>query len=112
MAPTVWYHVRDLDESRRFYLELLDFEEVAVDFEARWSELRRGEMEIGLAEGEPRDDGGVAHVDVADLKEEAERLRRAGVEVGIVLELTGEMRLLDVYDPDGNRIQLAQELHD
>ena len=31
---------------------------------------------------------------------------------GIVLELTGEMRLLDVYDPDGNRIQLAEELRD
>jgi catechol 2,3-dioxygenase-like lactoylglutathione lyase family enzyme len=110
VGPTVWYHVRDLDEGRRFYQELLGFEEVAVDFEGRWSELRRAEMEIGLAEGEPRDDGGVAHVEVADLKAESERLRSAGVEVGIVLELTGEMRLLDVYDPDGNRIQLAQEL--
>jgi catechol 2,3-dioxygenase-like lactoylglutathione lyase family enzyme len=109
MAPTVWYHVRDLDDGRRFYRELLRFEELAVDFEARWSALRRGEMEIGLAEGEPEENG-VAHVDVADLKQEAERLREAGVEVGIVLELTGEMRLLDVYDPDGNRIQLAQEL--
>ena len=47
---------------------------------------QRGEMEIGLAEGEPSDDG-VAHVDVDDLKAEAERLREAGVEVGIVLEL-------------------------
>jgi catechol 2,3-dioxygenase-like lactoylglutathione lyase family enzyme len=112
VAPTVWYHVRDLDEGRRFYRDLIGFEEVEVDLEARWSELRRGEMEIGLAEGDPRDDGGVAHVDVADLKEESERLREAGVEVGIVLELTGEMRLLDVYDPDGNRIQLAEELHD
>jgi catechol 2,3-dioxygenase-like lactoylglutathione lyase family enzyme len=111
MPPTVWYHVRNLDEGRRFYRELLGFEELAVDFEARWSILRRGDMEIGLAEGEPIDNG-VAHVDVADLKEEAERLRDAGVEVGIVLELTGEMRLLDVYDPDGNRIQLAQELRD
>jgi catechol 2,3-dioxygenase-like lactoylglutathione lyase family enzyme len=109
MAPTVWYHVRDLDEGRRFYRELLGFEEVAVDFEARWSTLQRGEMEIGLVEGEPGE-AGVAHVDVTDLKREAERLREAGVEVGIVLELTGEMRLLDVYDPDGNRIQLAQEL--
>ena len=109
MAPTVWYHVRNLDEGRRFYQDVLGFEEQAVDFEARWSELRRGEMEIGLAEGEPGGDG-VAHVDVRDLKEEAERLREAGVEVGIVLELTGEMRLLDVYDPDGNRVQLAQEL--
>ena len=109
MAPTVWYHVRDLDEGRRFYRELLDFEELSVDFEERWSTLRRGEMEIGLAEGEPTDTG-VAHVDVSDLKHEADRLREAGVEVGIVLELTGEMRLLDVYDPDGNRVQLAQEL--
>jgi catechol 2,3-dioxygenase-like lactoylglutathione lyase family enzyme len=109
MAPTVWYHVRNFEAGRRFYRELLGFEELAVDFEARWSTLRHGEMEIGLAEGEPQDDG-VAHVDVPDLKHEAERLREAGVEVGIVLELTGEMRLLDVYDPDGNRIQLAEEL--
>jgi len=109
VPPTVWYHVRDLDESRRFYRDQLDFEEVEVDFTARWSALRRGEMEIGLAEGEPGEDG-VAHVEVPDLKHEADRLRAAGVEVGIVLELAGEMRLLDVYDPDGNRIQLAQEL--
>jgi catechol 2,3-dioxygenase-like lactoylglutathione lyase family enzyme len=112
VAPTVWYHVRDLDEGRRFYRELLGFEEIALELEERWATLRRGEMEIGLAEGEPSEEGGVAYVDVADLKAEAERLRGAGVEVGIVLELTGEMRLLDVFDPDGNRIQLAQELHD
>ena len=111
MAPTVWYHVRNLDDGRRFYRDLLGFEELAVDFEAGWSNLQRGEMEIGLVVGEPSDDG-VAHVDVADLMREAERLREAGIEVGIVLELTGEMRLLDVYDPDGNRIQLAQELRD
>ena len=109
MAPTVWYYVRELAAARTFYRDTRGFEETAVDFEARWSELRRAEMEIGLAEGEPADDG-VAHVDVADLKAEADRLREAGVEVGIVLELTGEMRLLDVYDPDGNRIQLAEDL--
>jgi len=66
-------------------------------------------MEIGIAEGEP-EEGAVAHVDVPDVRAEAERLRAAGVEVGIVLELKGEMQLLDVYDPDGNRIQLATEL--
>ena len=66
-------------------------------------------MEIGLAEGEP-EDGGVAHVDVDDIKAEAERLRNAGIRIGVVFELHGTMRLLDVFDPDGNRIQLAQEL--
>ncbi len=108
-APTVWYHVRDLDRARSFYKDTLGFDETAVDFAERWAHLVRGEMVIGLAEGEPQE-GGVAHVDVADVKAEAERLRAAGVEVGIVLELQGELRLLDVYDPDGNRIQLAQEL--
>jgi catechol 2,3-dioxygenase-like lactoylglutathione lyase family enzyme len=109
MQPTVWYHVRDLDEARRFYRELLQFEEVAVDFAEGWSQLNRGVTEIGLARGEPGENG-VANVEVADVKAEADRLRNAGVEVGIVVELRGELRLLDVYDPDGNRIQLSQEL--
>jgi predicted enzyme related to lactoylglutathione lyase len=110
MGPPVWYHVRDLDGARRFYRETLGFEETSIDFDERWSQLRHGAMEIGLVEGEPEPDGAVAHVDVADVKAEADRLRAAGVEVGIVFELQGEMRLLDVYDPDGNRVQLAQEL--
>lgn len=109
-GPTVWYHVRAFDAGRQFYREVLGFEEIAVDFNKRWTHLRRGSMEVGLVEGEPQADGAVAHVDVADVKQEADRLRNAGVEVGIVVELTGEMRLLDVYDPDGNRVQFAQEL--
>src|SRR5919204_2229705 len=111
MAPSVWYHVRDLDAARRFYRETLGFDETAVDFTERWSHLQHGEMELGLAEGEPDADGAVAHVDVSDVKAEAERLRSAGVDVGVVVEIPhGAVRLLDVYDPDGNRIQLAQEL--
>jgi catechol 2,3-dioxygenase-like lactoylglutathione lyase family enzyme len=110
MAPTVWYHVRDLDEALSFYRDTLGFEETGSHVGERWSLLKHGEMEIGLAEGEPRDDGGVAHVDVTDLKVEADRLRAAGVNVGIVFELQGEMRLLDVFDADGNRVQLSQEL--
>ena len=111
MAPTVWYHVRDLEQSRRFYRETLGFEETAVDFDERWSHLRNGAMEIGLAEGTPAEEGPVAHVDVDDVKAVADRLREAGVNVGVVVEIPqGVMRLLDVYDPDGNRIQLAQEL--
>lgn len=108
--PPVWYHVKDLDAARAFYREQLGFEETFVDFAERWSRLRNGTMEIALAEGEPGGEGGVAHVDVADVRAAADRLRSAGVEVGTVLELHGTMRLVDVFDPDGNRIQLAQEL--
>jgi predicted enzyme related to lactoylglutathione lyase len=47
-------------------------------------------------------------IDVEDVKADAERLRGEGVEVGVVLELAGQMRIVDVFDPDGNRVQLAQ----
>ena len=73
-VPTVWYYVRDLDQGRRFYRETLGFEETAVDFSGKWSHLQHGDMLIGLAQGEPDEDGGVAHVDVRDLKAEADRL--------------------------------------
>jgi catechol 2,3-dioxygenase-like lactoylglutathione lyase family enzyme len=106
---TVWYRVRDLDAGRAFFREKLGFDETYFDGEGRWARLVRAGMEIALAEGEP-EDGGVAHVDVPDVKAEADRLRADGVEVGVVLELHGQIRLLDVFDPDGNRIQLAQEL--
>ncbi|MBA3347239.1 MAG: VOC family protein [Actinobacteria bacterium] len=107
---TVWYRVRDLDAARAFYRDVLGFEETFVDWDDRWAKLVRGGMEIAVAEGDPDIEGGVAHVDVEDVKAEAERLRAAGVEVGVVFELTGEFRLVDVFDPDGNRIQLAQSL--
>lgn len=106
----VWYHVADLDAACAFYTGQLGFTVDYSDAEARWARLTHGAMEVGVAEGDPQPDGGVAIVDVADVKGDAERLRAAGVEVGVVLELAGQMRLLDVFDPDGNRIQLAQEL--
>jgi catechol 2,3-dioxygenase-like lactoylglutathione lyase family enzyme len=105
----VWYRVRDLDAGRAFYRNKLGFDETYLDEEGRWAKLERGAMKIALAEGEP-EEAGVATVDVDDVRAEAERLRSENVEVGTVLELHGEMRLLDVYDPDGNRIQLAEEL--
>jgi catechol 2,3-dioxygenase-like lactoylglutathione lyase family enzyme len=105
----VWYRVRDLDAGRAFYIRTLGFTETLFDGEAGFSELERGQMKIALAEGEP-EEGGTATVDVEDVRAEAERLRAAGVDVGTVFELHGEVRLLDVYDPDGNRLQLAQDL--
>jgi catechol 2,3-dioxygenase-like lactoylglutathione lyase family enzyme len=109
-AVQVWYHVRDLAAGRAFYREKLGFAETYVDEDARWASLERGPMKIALAEGEPEGETGVATIDVDDVKAEAERLRGQGIEVGTVLEIHGEMRLLDIYDPDGNRVQLAEEL--
>jgi catechol 2,3-dioxygenase-like lactoylglutathione lyase family enzyme len=106
----VWYFVRDLDAARAFYTRKLGFTETWLDTDDRWAKLERGEMHIAIAEGEPYRDGGVATIDVADVKAEAERLRSESVEVGTVLELHGEVRLLDVFDPDGNRLQLVEDV--
>src|SRR4051794_15118996 len=85
VAP-VWYHVRDLEAGRAFYKDKLGFAETYVDADGTWAKLERSGMEIGLAEGEPQEDAGVAHVDVDDIKVVAEELRQDGVEVGVVFE--------------------------
>ncbi|MDQ2981240.1 MAG: VOC family protein [Actinomycetota bacterium] len=105
----VWYHARDLDAARAFYTGTLGFTETYVADDG-WAKLERGEMHIALAEGEPQADGPVASVDVDDVRSEAERLRKEEVEVGTVLELHDEVRVVDVFDADGNRLQLVQHL--
>jgi catechol 2,3-dioxygenase-like lactoylglutathione lyase family enzyme len=109
----IWYRVSDLGAARVFYTEILGFAESFVDEDERWAALDRGATEIAIGEGEPEpgeEEGLVATIDVDDVKAERERLDHAHVQVGTVLELHGTMRLVDVFDPDGNRIQLAQEL--
>jgi catechol 2,3-dioxygenase-like lactoylglutathione lyase family enzyme len=108
----IWYRVADLDNARAFYRDLLGFTETFVDEDERWASLDRGQTEIAVGETreQPDEDGPVATVDVDDVKAERKRLAEAGVEVGTVLELHGAMRILDVFDPDGNRIQLAEDM--
>ena len=107
----IWYRVSDLDAARAFYREQLGFTEEYVDENGRWARLVRDGAEIGISEDAfERDEDIVAAVVVDDLKAEAERLRAAGVNVGVVLEIPGAVRLLDVFDPDGNRVQLTEDI--
>jgi catechol 2,3-dioxygenase-like lactoylglutathione lyase family enzyme len=104
----IWYSVTDLGAARAFYTGTLGFTE--TDADGTWVELERGDTQITLEKGEPVPEGPVASVDVADVKAEADRLRDAHVEIGTVLELTDEVRIVDVFDPDGNRLQLVEQL--
>jgi catechol 2,3-dioxygenase-like lactoylglutathione lyase family enzyme len=107
---SVWYRVRDLEAALAFYRETLGFDEAYVDDDDRWARLVRGGAEVALAEGEPEEAETILTLDVEDVKAEADRLREAGVQVGTVLEIPGTIRLLDVFDLDGNRLQFSQEL--
>ena len=106
----IWYQVRDLEAARAFYTGTLGFTETYADDD--WAKLERGGMQIALAEGEPQAEGPVASVDVEDIKSEADRLRAESVDIGTVLELHDEVRVVDIFDPDGNRLQLVQQLRE
>jgi predicted enzyme related to lactoylglutathione lyase len=112
----IWYRVKDLEAAQDFYGRTFGFEEVYKDDEDRWARMVRNGLEIALAEGEFEGGGDegeedvIATLEVTDIKAEAERLREAGVNVGVVLEIPGTIRLLDVFDPDGNRIQLSEDV--
>jgi catechol 2,3-dioxygenase-like lactoylglutathione lyase family enzyme len=112
----IWYRVTDLEAAQDFYKRTFGFEQVYKDEEDRWARMVRNGLEIALAEGEFEGGGGggeevvIATLEVTDIKSEADRLREAGVNVGVVLEIPGAIRLLDVFDPDGNRIQLSEDV--
>jgi catechol 2,3-dioxygenase-like lactoylglutathione lyase family enzyme len=107
---SIWYRVKNLEAARAFYTGTLGFQEAYVDEEDRWARLTRGRAEVALAEGEPESSEAVVTLEVEDVRAEAERLRAAGVEVGTVVEIPTAIRLLDVYDPDGNRLQLSEDI--
>ena len=109
----IWYRVDELERARDFYVGLLGFTEVYRDEDGRWLRLSRGGVELHVAEGEGVGDPegeAVVTLEVVDVKAEGERLREAGVDVGVVLEIPGTIRLLDVHDPDGNRVQLSEDV--
>jgi predicted enzyme related to lactoylglutathione lyase len=112
----IWYRVTDLEAAQDFYKRTFGFEEVYKDEQDRWARMVRNGLEIALAEGEFEgggEGGGedvIATLEVTDIMAEADRMREAGVNVGVVLEIPGAIRLLDVFDPDGNRIQLSEDV--
>ncbi len=108
----IWYRVENLERAERFYVDLLGFEELYRDEKDRWMRIGRDKVELHIAESDaakPDTDTAVA-IEVEDVKAEAQRLREAGANVGVVLEIPGAIRILDVFDPDGNRIQLTQDV--
>ena len=106
----IWYAVRDIRAARSFYTGTLGFREVRYDESEGLLHLARDDVDVTVTHGDGGETEAVAQVEVDDVKAEADRLRTAGVNVGVVLELPGTIRLVDVFDPDGNRLQLTQDL--
>ena len=93
MSLNVWYRVTDLDAARDFYVEKLGFEEVYRDDEGRWMRLAARRRRALAAEDRVADEptGAVFTIDVDGRQgPRPTRLREAGVEVGVVVEIPGD----------------------
>src|SRR4029450_1596159 len=106
----IWYRVSDLDAARAFYRDVLGFTETFVDEDEGWVSLDRGDTEIAIGQAEDGGGNGKGHVGSIAVEWVCAGRAAGGAHVGRVLELRGAMRLLDVFAPDGNRIQLTEDV--
>lgn len=108
--------VRDLQKSRDFYVEKLDFvEEMAVP---GWSFLRRGACRLRLGEcpdaksmHEFADHSWFAYLHVTDAAEMYQACVERGVEIWhAIADKPWGMREFAIVTPDGHRIVLGEEI--
>jgi catechol 2,3-dioxygenase-like lactoylglutathione lyase family enzyme len=101
-------HVRDLERTRRFYVELLGLE--ILSEVPGYLRIGGGDgFHIGLEERPPRDVGapGIELVlRVADVDATAARLRAAGVPVTAPSDQAWGARHAWLHDPDGYRLSV------
>jgi CreA protein len=114
----VWLYVRDFEISRRFYRKQLGLIETLVDEAAGWVEYGMGFERVCLAinrySGKTNmvvGGGGVPVLYVDNIEAAKADLEERGVifegEIYVVPEL---VKIATFYDPDGNRLQLYQNL--
>ncbi len=112
----LWFYVRDLRSSVRFYKEQVRFKLIYLDEENGWAAFDTGAegVELGLNEWRlgdnvPRGGGGCPVFEVEDLGAAREEMEKRGVVFdGEIVGQEGSRRHTTFHDPDGNPIQLTQ----
>lgn len=113
---TVWYPVTETKwgEAKKFYSEILGFTQKYADDKLGWIAYEAGTpgLEFGISRVGKKvvGDGGVVVLDVEDVLKAAEELKSKGVDCCEPQEIPGMVRLIKLFDPDGNILQLAQML--
>jgi predicted enzyme related to lactoylglutathione lyase len=106
----VWYPVRDWQEARHFYGEVLELTEARANEEAGWVAYSTGGPPLFIVRrpelaGLPG--GPVVTFDHDDLETLRDRIAAAGCRVDDELQLSGNLLIMTFYDPDGNRLEAA-----
>jgi catechol 2,3-dioxygenase-like lactoylglutathione lyase family enzyme len=113
----VYYYVTDLERAKKFYGETLGLPLAFGATEMGWFEFG-GPNETHIAISHwldtpnkpPARGGATVTFTVDDAHKTTDELKQKGVKVDNVEEIGSMVRLGTFYDPDGNRIQFAQNL--
>ncbi len=111
----VWYNVTDFARAKKFYGETLGLPVAAQIDGVGWIEYGRpNQTHLALNEWRgpepmpPTNGGATATFACDDVRGAIARLRAKGVRCDEVDEIPGMVILGSFYDPEGNRLQLAQ----
>jgi predicted enzyme related to lactoylglutathione lyase len=113
----VWYNTSDFDRAKKFYTEVLGLP-IAYDApEMGWIEFgypNQAHIAINLwrdqATKPPALGGATVTFSCDDVRGTLEHLQSQGIKCDTPDEIPGVVILASFYDPDGNRLQLAQSL--
>ncbi len=112
----VFYFVSDWDRAKTFYGETLAMKQVYCSDEGGWAEYSTN-SDVNLAIHRTRQGqevtkgGGTAIFDVANAEEAKAQLEERGVTfAGDLRDIPGITRLGTFHDPDGNSLQIVQDL--
>ncbi|GGS47825.1 hypothetical protein GCM10010171_48840 [Actinokineospora fastidiosa] len=107
---TLAAHVAQVRAGAAFYIDHLGFRPVMVEDHIAKLVRDDADFEVALLPGTPLAAGLIIALEVADVRAEAARLTREGVEVGPVQDEEWGERLCQLTDPNGLTVQLVQWL--
>ena len=116
----VYFNVRDWEAAKRFYGETLGFAVAFGGDEMGWIEYGGKELpHFAIGKGDAANppypapagsSGGYPVFTCPDVRRAMARLQARGVRCGEIQEIPGMVLLGVFYDPEGNKLQLAQSL--
>lgn len=111
---TIAMSVKDRAASAAWYKQHFGFEEVMAIDEAGWTELSTNTpgVTLGLGDAQEVAAGNTMPVfGVDNFDESKEALAKAGVKFdGETIEIEGMVKLIGLFDPDGNGLMIAEDL--
>jgi len=102
--------VKDQDTSVRWYKNLLgrDADIVPVEDVAEWQLAKNAWLQV--TKDEEKSGNATVIIGVDDIEEQCLSCSTANVSCGEIIEYPGIIRMIEVIDPDGNKVAFVQDI--